>query len=49
MHMGCLVNWNNAELSWDCPCHGSRYDFEGKVIHSPTVKDLKKIEWGGKR
>ncbi len=43
MHMGCLVNWNNAELSWDCPCHGSRYDFEGKVLHSPTVKDLKKI------
>jgi glycine/D-amino acid oxidase-like deaminating enzyme/nitrite reductase/ring-hydroxylating ferredoxin subunit len=42
-HMGCMVNWNNAELSWDCPCHGSRYDFEGHVIHSPTVTDLKKI------
>ena len=44
MHMGCMVNWNNAELSWDCPCHGSRYDAEGRVIHSPTVKDLEKLK-----
>ena len=44
MHMGCMVNWNNAELSWDCPCHGSRYNLEGKVLHSPTVMDLKKIK-----
>jgi glycine/D-amino acid oxidase-like deaminating enzyme/nitrite reductase/ring-hydroxylating ferredoxin subunit len=43
-HLGCIVSWNNAEKSWDCPCHGSRYRFDGKVIHSPTVKDLGKIE-----
>ena len=43
MHLGCPVNWNNAEKSWDCPCHGSRYNFDGKVIHSPTVKDLKPL------
>jgi len=40
MHMGCTVAWNNAEDTWDCPCHGSRYDTDGKVIESPTVKDL---------
>jgi glycine/D-amino acid oxidase-like deaminating enzyme/nitrite reductase/ring-hydroxylating ferredoxin subunit len=47
MHMGCMVNWNNAELSWDCPCHGSRYDMEGRVMHSPTVKDLEKLKEKG--
>ncbi|WP_214041410.1 FAD-dependent oxidoreductase [Methanoculleus sp.] len=41
MHMGCTVAWNNAEKSWDCPCHGSRYDADGRVIGSPTVRDLK--------
>lgn len=41
-HMGCIVKWNNAELSWDCPCHASRYNYDGKVLHSPTVRDLKK-------
>jgi glycine/D-amino acid oxidase-like deaminating enzyme/nitrite reductase/ring-hydroxylating ferredoxin subunit len=40
MHMACTVAWNNAESSWDCPCHGSRYDARGKVIQSPTVRDL---------
>jgi len=40
MHMGCTVAWNNAEETWDCPCHGSRYDADGKVIESPTVRDL---------
>ena len=40
MHMACTVAWNNAEKSWDCPCHGSRYDAYGQVIGSPTVKDL---------
>jgi Rieske Fe-S protein len=42
-HMGCIVSWNDAERSWDCPCHGSRYDYDGPVLHSPTVKDLKKV------
>jgi glycine/D-amino acid oxidase-like deaminating enzyme/nitrite reductase/ring-hydroxylating ferredoxin subunit len=39
-HMGCLVTWNTAEQSWDCPCHGSRYDFDGQVIQGPAVRPL---------
>ncbi len=39
-HIGCVVQWNNAEQSWDCPCHGSRFDTEGRVLHGPAVKDL---------
>lgn len=41
-HMGCLVSWNNGEESWDCPCHGSRFDDNGQVIHAPAFTDLKK-------
>ncbi|MFN8418360.1 MAG: FAD-dependent oxidoreductase [Anaerolineae bacterium] len=45
-HMGCVVNWNNAERSWDCPCHASRFAPDGTVLHGPAVKDLeqKQIE-----
>lgn len=39
---GCVVSWNSAEKSWDCPCHGSRFDYHGKVIHAPAIKDLVK-------
>ena len=39
-HMGCLVRWNSAERSWDCPCHGSRFDHRGKVIQGPANEDL---------
>ena len=43
-HMKCSVAWNNAEQTWDCPCHGARYSFEGKVLTGPADHDLEKIE-----
>ena len=39
-HLGCLVTFNPAERSWDCPCHGSRFATEGTVIEGPAVDDL---------
>lgn len=42
-HLGGLVRWNSVEKSWDCPCHGSRFDCHGKVIEGPAFKDLKPI------
>jgi len=39
-HMGCHVEWNDGEDSWDCPCHGSRFDTDGSVLHAPAVEDL---------
>lgn len=43
-HLGCIVQWNADEKSFDCPCHGSRFDTEGTVINGPSAADLPKIE-----
>lgn len=41
-HLGCALKWNPQEHSWDCPCHGSRFTKEGKLIDNPSTGDLKK-------
>lgn len=43
-HLGCTVQWNGAERSWDCPCHGSRFGVDGDVLAGPAVRELERIE-----
>jgi FAD dependent oxidoreductase./Rieske [2Fe-2S] domain. len=39
-HLGCELVWNNAERTWDCPCHGSRFSYEGKIVEGPAINIL---------
>ena len=40
--MKCIVGWNNAEKTWDCPCHGSRFRPDGTVIEGPAIAPLRR-------
>ena len=44
-HLGCELTWNNLEKTWDCPCHGSRFNYKGKSIYDPSIKDLEVYEY----
>ncbi|RAJ10701.1 hypothetical protein LX64_00307 [Chitinophaga skermanii] len=42
-HLGCELTWNSAERSWDCSCHGTRYNFDGLVMNTPSTTDLRSL------
>ncbi|ELR68366.1 FAD dependent oxidoreductase [Fulvivirga imtechensis AK7] len=45
--MSCVVHWNNAEKTWDCPCHGSRFKADGTILEGPVLHPLHEIQMKG--
>ena len=42
-HLGCELKFNNLDKTWDCPCHGSRFNYTGKSINEPSIRDLENM------
>jgi Rieske Fe-S protein len=45
-HLGCALKWNALEHTWDCPCHGSRFEADGKLIDNPATRDFENSKQG---
>ena len=43
-HLKCIVRWGSCEKTWDCPCHGSRFDALGRIVNGPAISDLEPVE-----
>ncbi|MCI9016208.1 MAG: FAD-dependent oxidoreductase [Clostridia bacterium] len=43
-HLGCELSWNSLDKTWDCPCHGSRFNYDGKSLYDPSIKDIRLLD-----